>query len=84
MQSLFKKNMCQAAHEVLDGRISSKLPTMHEMIEYWNPAFNEESVPMDEIVQVPEAAELMDILAPVTEAEVNKISIPSNSALTVS
>ena len=35
---------------------------------------------MDEIVQVREAAELMDILAPVTEAEVDKISIPSNSA----
>ena len=40
------------------------------MIEYWSPVFNEESVPMDEIVQGREAAELMGILAPVTEAEV--------------
>ena len=45
------------------------------MIEYWSPVFNEESVPMDEIVQVRDAAELMDILAPVTEAEVDTIKL---------
>ena len=71
--------MCQAAHEVLDGKINSKSPTMLEMIEYQSPVFNEESDFMDEIVQLREAAELMDVLAPVTEAEVDKISIPLNS-----
>ena len=57
----------------------TELPTMHEMIQR-SPVFYEECVPMDEIVQVREAAELMDVLAPITEAELDKISIPSNSA----
>ena len=35
---------------------------------------------MDDVIQVQESAELMDILAPVTETVVDKISIPSSSS----
>ena len=47
MQTKFNRNMCLAAHEILDGKIESKMPSMQTMFEYWAPVFTKDSVVMN-------------------------------------
>ena len=47
MQTKFNRNMCLAAHEILDGKIESKTPSMQTMFEYWAPVFMKDSTFME-------------------------------------
>ncbi|KAG7187538.1 hypothetical protein KM043_018891, partial [Ampulex compressa] len=80
MQELFKKDMSRAAKLVLDGPIQADIPSLPDMVEFWQPILTTPSKTLEQQEPVQEREDLQWVAEPIHSQEIRANEIPLSSA----